>query len=101
VNAAVLDALGPQGYFVNVARGSVVDQPVLLKYLQEKKIAGAGLDVYDDEPHVPPEFFELDNAVLLPHMASATNETRTAMGGLQIENIMLHLSGKPVKTPVN
>ena len=101
VNAAVLDALGPQGYFVNVARGSVVDQPVLLKYLQEKKIAGAGLDVYYDEPNVPPEFFELDNAVLLPHMASATNETRTAMGGLQIENIMLHLSGKPVKTPVN
>ena len=100
VNAAVLDALGPQGYFVNVARGSVVDQPVLLKYLQDKKIAGAGLDVYYDEPDVDPAFFELDNAVLLPHMASATNETRTAMGGLQIENILLHLSGKPVKTPV-
>jgi lactate dehydrogenase-like 2-hydroxyacid dehydrogenase len=78
----------------------VVDQPVLLKYLQDKKIAGAGLDVYYDEPNVDPAFFELDNAVLLPHMASATNETRTAMGGLQIENIMLHLSGKPVKTPV-
>src|SRR3989344_5645698 len=100
VNAQVLDALGPQGYFVNVARGSVVDQPVLLKYLQEGKIAGAGLDVYYDEPNVPPEFFELDNAVLLPHMASATNETRTAMGALQIENIMLHLSGKVVKTQV-
>ncbi len=100
VNAAVLDALGPRGYFVNVARGSVVDQLVLLQYLQEKKIAGAGLDVYAQEPDVPPEFFTLDNAVLLPHMASATNETRTAMGNLQIENLLLHLSGKPVQTPV-
>ena len=100
VNAAVLDALGPQGYLVNVARGTVVDEPVLLKYLQEKRIAGAGLDVYEDEPNVPQAFFELDNVVLLPHMASATNETRTAMGALQIENINLHLSGKPVKTPV-
>jgi lactate dehydrogenase-like 2-hydroxyacid dehydrogenase len=56
--------------------------------------------VYYDEPNVPPEFFELDNAVLLPHMASATNETRTAMGNLQIENVLLHLGGKPVKTAV-
>ena len=101
VNAKVLDALGPQGYLVNVARGSVVDQPVLLQYLQQKKIAGAGLDVFEKEPDVPPEFFELDNAVLLPHMASATIETRMAMGKLQIENILLHLSGQPVKTPVN
>ncbi|MBX3650289.1 MAG: 2-hydroxyacid dehydrogenase [Burkholderiales bacterium] len=100
VNAAVLDALGPQGYVVNVARGSVVDQPVLLKYLQEGKIAGAGLDVYYDEPNVDPAFFTLDNVVLLPHMASATNETRTAMGLLQIENIQLKLDGKAVKTPV-
>lgn len=100
VNAAVLDALGPQGYFVNVARGSVADQAVLLKYLQENRIAGAGLDVYEDEPNVPPAFFELDNVVLLPHMASASNETRTAMGDLQIENIKLHLDGRPVKTPV-
>ncbi len=100
VNAAVLDALGPQGYLVNVARGSVVDQPVLLKYLQDGKIAGAGLDVYYDEPNVDPAFFGLDNVVLLPHMASATNETRTAMGLLQIENIQLKLDGQPVKTPV-
>jgi len=100
VNAEVLDALGPQGYLVNVARGSVVDQPVLLKYLQEGKIAGAGLDVYYDEPNVDPAFFALDNVVLLPHMASATNETRTAMGLLQIENINLQLSGKSVKTAV-
>jgi hydroxypyruvate reductase len=100
VNSEVLDALGPQGYLVNVARGSVVDQPVLLDYLQQRKIAGAGLDVYAREPDVPAAFFDLDNVVLLPHMASATNETRTAMGNLQIENILLHLAGKPVLTRV-
>ena len=69
----MLDALGPEGYLVNIARGSVVDEPVLLKYLQEKKIAGAGLDVFADEPRVPPEFFALDNAVLFPHVGSATH----------------------------
>jgi hydroxypyruvate reductase len=100
VNAKVLDALGPQGYVVNVARGSVVDEPVLLRYLQEKKIAGAGLDVFEHEPEVPPEFFALDNAVLYPHVASATMETRKAMGDLQVENLHLHFAGKPVKTRV-
>ena len=100
VNARVLDALGAQGYLVNIARGSVVDEPVLLKYLQEKKIAGAGLDVFADEPRVPPAFFTLDNAVLFPHVASATAETRKAMGDLQIENLRLHFAGKPVRTRV-
>jgi lactate dehydrogenase-like 2-hydroxyacid dehydrogenase len=100
INAKVLDALGPQGYFVNIARGSVVDEPVLLRYLQEKRIAGAGLDVFADEPRVPPEFFTLDNAVLLPHVGSATVETRKAMGDLQIENLRRHFAGKPVLTPV-
>jgi lactate dehydrogenase-like 2-hydroxyacid dehydrogenase len=100
VNAQVLDALGPQGYVCNIARGSVIDEQVLLKYLQEKKIAGAGLDVFVDEPNVPPAFFTLENAVLLPHVGSATQETRKAMGDLQIENLRLHFSGKPVKTRV-
>ncbi|HXR58834.1 MAG TPA: 2-hydroxyacid dehydrogenase [Burkholderiales bacterium] len=100
VNTAVLDALGPEGYLVNVARGSVVDEPVLLKYLQQRKIAGAGLDVFADEPRVPKEFFTLDNAVLFPHVASATAETRKAMGDLQVENLLLHFAGKPVKTRV-
>jgi lactate dehydrogenase-like 2-hydroxyacid dehydrogenase len=100
VNAAVLDALGPKGYLINIARGSLVDEPVLLRYLQENKIAGAGLDVYADEPRVPPEFFALDNAVLLPHVGSATLETRTAMGKLQIENLRLHFAGEGVKTRV-
>ena len=98
VNAKVLDALGPQGYLVNIARGSVIDEPVLLRYLQEKRIAGAGLDVFADEPRVPPEFFTLENAVLFPHVGSATVETRKAMGDLQIENLRLHFAGKPVKT---
>ena len=100
INARVLDALGPEGYLVNIARGSVVDEPVLLRYLQEKKIAGAGLDVFADEPRVPPEFFSLDNAVLFPHVGSATVETRKAMGDLQIENLRRHFSGKPVLTRV-
>jgi lactate dehydrogenase-like 2-hydroxyacid dehydrogenase len=100
VNAAVLDALGPQGYLVNIARGSVVDEPALLRYLQEKKIAGAGLDVFADEPRVPEAFWTLDNAVLFPHVASATAETRKAMGDLQIENLRLHFAGKPVRTRV-
>ncbi len=100
VGAKVLDALGPQGYVVNIARGSVIDEPVLLRYLQEGKIAGAGLDVFADEPRVPPEFYALDNAVLFPHVGSATVETRTAMGDLQVENLRRHFSGKPVLTRV-
>ncbi len=100
VNAKVLDALGPDGFLVNIARGSVVDEPVLLRYLQEKRIAGAGLDVFADEPRVPREFFTLENAVLFPHVGSATVETRKAMGDLQIENLRLHFAGKPVKTRV-
>jgi hydroxypyruvate reductase len=100
VNARVLDALGPTGYVVNIARGSVIDEPVLLRYLQEGKIAGAGLDVYADEPRVPPEFFRLDNAVLFPHVGSATVETRKAMGDLQVENLRRHFAGQPVLTRV-
>jgi lactate dehydrogenase-like 2-hydroxyacid dehydrogenase len=100
VGAKVLDALGPKKYVVNIARGSVIDEPVLLRYLQEKRIAGAGLDVFVDEPRVPPEFFALENAVLFPHVGSATVETRKAMGDVQIENLRLHFAGKPVKTRV-
>jgi lactate dehydrogenase-like 2-hydroxyacid dehydrogenase len=100
VGAKVLDALGPRKYVVNIARGSVIDEPVLLRYLQENRIAGAGLDVFVDEPRVPPEFFKLDNAVLFPHVGSATVETRKAMGDLQIENLRLHFSGKTVATRV-
>jgi len=100
VNAKVLDALGPDGYLVNISRGSVIDEPVLLGYLKEKKIAGAGLDVFDNEPKINAEWFGVENAVLYPHVGSATVETRTAMGDLQVENLRLHFAGKAVKTPV-
>jgi lactate dehydrogenase-like 2-hydroxyacid dehydrogenase len=100
VGAKVLDALGPEGYLVNIARGSVIDEPLLLRYLQERRIAGAGLDVFVDEPRVPAGFFTLENCVLFPHVGSATVETRKAMGDLQIENLRLHFSGRPVRTRV-
>ena len=101
VNAQVLDALGPQGYLVNIARGSVVDEPVLLSYLQQGKIAGAGLDVFVKEPSMDPAFFALDNAVLFPHVGSASRETRMAMGMLQVDNLRAYFAGKPLLTPVN
>jgi lactate dehydrogenase-like 2-hydroxyacid dehydrogenase len=100
VNAKVLDALGAEGYVINIARGSLIDEAALLKYLKEKKIAGAGLDVFNNEPRINAEWFSLDNAVLFPHVASATVETRKAMGDLQVENLRLHFAGKPVKSRV-
>ena len=100
VGAEVLDALGPKGTIVNISRGSVIDEPVLIKYLQEKRIAGAGLDVFDREPNVDPAFFALSNAVIYPHVGSATNETRFAMGMLQVDNLRAHFGGKPVLTRV-
>ena len=100
VNTAVLDAIGPQGYLVNISRGSVIDEPVLLQYLVEKRIAGAGLDVFDKEPNMNPAFFSLHNCVLYPHVGSATAETRFAMGMLQVDNLRAHFAGKPLLTPV-
>ncbi|WP_298232243.1 2-hydroxyacid dehydrogenase [uncultured Azohydromonas sp.] len=102
VSAEVLDALGPQGFLVNIARGTVVDEAVLVKCLQEKRIAGAGLDVYVDEPRVPEALLRLDNVVLLPHVASATSETRQAMSALVLENLRAFFAeGKPkVAAPV-
>lgn len=100
VGARVLDALGPKGYVVNISRGSVVDEGVLIQYLKEKRIAGAGLDVFEIEPNANPEFFALHNAVVYPHVGSATNETRFAMGMLQVNNLRAHFSGKPVLTRV-
>lgn len=89
VNAEVLDALGPQGFLINVARGSVVDEAALVSALQERRIAGAGLDVFEDEPNVPPALMALDNVVLLPHVASATQETRQAMADRVFDNLHL------------
>ena len=87
INAVVLEALGPEGFLINVARGSVVDEPALVHALQTRQIAGAGLDVFDKEPQVPHELMALDNVVLLPHVASATFETRAAMAQRVFDNL--------------
>jgi lactate dehydrogenase-like 2-hydroxyacid dehydrogenase len=100
INAEVLKALGPQSFLVNVARGSVVDQVALIEALQKKLIAGAGLDVYVDEPNVPAELRKFDNVVLTPHIASATVETRKAMSALALANLEAFMAGQPVLTPV-
>ena len=100
VDTNVLDALGSKGILINIARGSVVDQPALIKALQEGGIKGAGLDVFADEPHVPQELISMDNVVLLPHIGSATVETRIVMGQLVIDNIMAHFDGKELPAKV-
>jgi len=88
VDAGVLDALGPEGFLVNVSRGTVVDETALVLALAERRIAGAGLDVYENEPKVPETLFELDNVVLAPHIASATRETRQAMADRVVDNLL-------------
>lgn len=100
VNAEVLKALGPQGYLINVARGSQVKTTDLIEALDQKLIAGAALDVFEDEPHVPAELFHRDNVALMPHLGSATVETRMNMGDLGLANLDAILNGQPVKTPV-
>ena len=101
IDASVLEALGPDGVFVNVARGSVVDQPALIAALADGGIAGAGLDVFAEEPHVPPELLALPNVVVQPHNASGTVETRWAMGQMVMQNIAAHFAGMPLLTPVH
>lgn len=100
IGASVLQALGPKGYLINIARGSVVDQPVLVQALKEKLIAGAALDVFWDEPLVDPELRRLHNVVLTPHIASATEETRRAMVALTVDNLAAFYQKKPLLTPV-
>lgn len=100
VSRAVIDALGPKGFLVNISRGSVVDEPALIEALQLGRIAGAGLDVFADEPRVPQAFMALENVVLQPHVASATHKTRAAMGQLVIDNLAAHFAGKPLVTPI-
>jgi lactate dehydrogenase-like 2-hydroxyacid dehydrogenase len=101
INADILRKLGPMGIFINVGRGSSVDEVALASALQEKHIFAAGLDVYADEPNVPEQLLELDNVVLLPHIGSATVETRIAMGKLVIDNLDAYFSGKPLITEVS
>jgi len=100
IDAGVLEALGPQGFLVNVARGSVVDEGALLTALEQRRIAGAALDVFENEPDIDPRFFALDNVVLTPHVGSATNETRSAMARLTLDNLHQFFKDGTVLTPV-
>ena len=100
VDAEVFDALGAEGLFVNVSRGSVVDQDALIAALKQRKIFSAGLDVYANEPNVPPELLTMDNVVLLPHVGSGSVPTRDAMNQLVIDNLMAWAAGKKPLTPV-
>ena len=100
VDRHVIDALGPHGYFVNISRGSTVDEPYLVEALVEKRLAGAGLDVFADEPRVPEALFVLDNVVLQPHSASGTHDTRHAMGQIVVDNLAAFFAGRPLLTPI-
>lgn len=99
VSREVIEALGPTGVFVNIARGSVADEPALVAALRDGKLGGAGLDVFADEPRVPDALLALDNVVLLPHVGSATHPTRAAMGQLVVDNLKAFFAGKPLVTP--
>jgi lactate dehydrogenase-like 2-hydroxyacid dehydrogenase len=100
INAEVLAALGPDGILVNIARGSVVDEKALIKALQDRTILSAGLDVFVDEPNVPPELIAMDHVVLLPHLGSGSEYTRTQMDQLVVDNLLAWAAGKPLLTPV-
>jgi lactate dehydrogenase-like 2-hydroxyacid dehydrogenase len=100
VDTQVLEALGPEGFLINIARGSLVDEPALIAALQARRIAGAGLDVFAAEPHVPDALLALDTVVLLPHVGSGTHATRAAMARLLIDNVDAYATGRPLLTPV-
>ncbi|WP_186156343.1 2-hydroxyacid dehydrogenase [Burkholderia gladioli] len=100
VDARVLDALGPDGYLINVARGRLVDEPALVRALAEGRIAGAGLDVFVDEPNVPAELYSMPNVVLQPHRASATVQTREAMGAIVLDSLAASFAGRRPVTSV-
>ena len=100
VSAGVIEALGHDGYLINIARGTVVDEAALVDALVNKKIAGAGLDVFENEPQVPAALLALDNVVLLPHIASGTNETRRAMADLTLANLRSFFDSGKLLTPV-
>jgi lactate dehydrogenase-like 2-hydroxyacid dehydrogenase len=100
VNRDVLTALGPDGYLVNMGRGTLVDEPALVEMLKSGGIAGAALDVFETEPNVPEALFGLDNVVLSPHQGSATHQTRYKMGALVVQNLEAHFAGEPLPSAV-
>lgn len=100
VNRKVIDTLGPNAIVINIGRGAHIDEPELVRALVEGRLGGAGLDVFEHEPEVPKQLFELDNVVLSPHVGANTVETRKAMADLVIANLEAHFSKKPLLTPV-
>lgn len=100
VSRQVLEALGPDGYLVNMARGTLVDEAAMVDLLQNKRLGGAALDVFEKEPLVPPALFGLDNVVLSPHQGSATHQTRNKMGALVVANLDAWFAGDPLISPV-
>jgi lactate dehydrogenase-like 2-hydroxyacid dehydrogenase len=100
VSAAVIEALGPEGTLINVARGSIVDEPALIAALRQGRLGHAALDVFESEPAPAPELLRLPNVIVQPHHGSATVETRTAIGQLMIDNLSAHFAGRPLLTPV-
>jgi lactate dehydrogenase-like 2-hydroxyacid dehydrogenase len=100
VSREVMEALGPKGRLVNVARGSLVDQPAMIELLQAGKLGGAALDVFDNEPNVPAELLSLDNVVVSPHQGSRTEEARERIDGLVFENLLAHFEGRPLPSRV-
>ncbi|MFT6022538.1 MAG: lactate dehydrogenase-like 2-hydroxyacid dehydrogenase [Ascidiaceihabitans sp.] len=100
VNAEVIEALGPNGTLINVSRGSVIDETALINALETGALGWAGLDVFEGEPHVPERLRALPNVTLLPHVGSATHETRAAMGNLTVDNLLQHLTDGTVVSAV-
>jgi lactate dehydrogenase-like 2-hydroxyacid dehydrogenase len=100
ISRAALKALGAQGIFVNIARGSVVDQEALVELLASAELGAAGLDVFNDEPKVPVDLWSMDNVVLMPHVGSGTHATRAAMGQLTLDNVAAFVAGRPLLTAV-
>jgi lactate dehydrogenase-like 2-hydroxyacid dehydrogenase len=100
IGREVIEALGPDGWLINVSRGSVVDEAALVEALVGGRLGAAGLDVFASEPRVPEALLRLDNVVLQPHQGSASEETRAAMGRLVLDNLEAHFAGRPLLTPV-
>ena len=100
VNREVIDALGPEGTLINIARGTIVDEEALVPALQEGRLGAFASDVFANEPHVPEALFEMPNVILIPHLGSATAETRRAMGELVLRNLERFFAEEPLETPV-